>query len=60
LVHLRSILGNIGVLVTPKQFSLVGAGDKFDEGGALKSEKDVESVRAVVTELLKVAGAMKG
>jgi chromate reductase, NAD(P)H dehydrogenase (quinone) len=60
LVHLRSILGNIGVLVTPKHFSLVGASDKFDEGGALKSEKDVESLRAVVTELLKVAGAMKG
>ena len=58
LVHLRSILGNIGVLVVPKQFSLVAAHDKFDETGKLKSEKDVESVRGVVAELLKVAGKL--
>ncbi len=56
LVHLRSILGNIGVLVVPKQFALSGAGDKFDEAGALKSEREVESVRGVVAEVLKVAG----
>ena len=59
LVHLRSILGNIGVLVVPKQFSLVAAYDKFDDSGALKSEKDVESVRSVVAEVLKVAGGLK-
>lgn len=59
LVHLRSILGNIGVLVVPKQFSLVAAYDKFDEDGALKNEKDVESVRGVVVELLKVAGSVR-
>jgi chromate reductase len=59
LVHLRSILGNIGVLVVPKQFSLVAAYDKFDEDGALKNEKDVESVRGVVAELLKVAGSVR-
>ena len=59
LVHLRSILGNIGVLVVPKQFSLVSAGDKFDDSGSLLSEKDVESVRGVVAEVLKVAGALR-
>jgi chromate reductase len=59
LVHLRSILGNIGVLVVPKQFSLVAAYDKFDDSGALKTEKDVESVRSVVAEVLKVAGGLK-
>jgi chromate reductase len=59
LVHLRSILSNIGVLVVPKQFSLVAAYDKFGDSGALKSEKDVESVRGVVAELLKVAGSVR-
>ncbi|MCW1912089.1 NAD(P)H-dependent oxidoreductase [Luteolibacter sp. GHJ8] len=58
LVHLRSILGNIGVLVTAKQFCLASAYDKFDQHGALKNEKDLQGVRAVVTELLKVAGAV--
>ncbi|WP_035605643.1 NAD(P)H-dependent oxidoreductase [Haloferula sp. BvORR071] len=52
LVHLRSILGNIGVLVTPAQFALSSAYDKFDDAGQLKNPKDLESVRRVVTTLL--------
>lgn len=60
LVHLRSILGNIGVLVLPKQFALAGAFGKFDEAGALTDERAVESIRAVVASVVEVAGKLKG
>jgi hypothetical protein len=33
LVHLRAILGNIGVLVVPERFALGGAYGKFDDSG---------------------------
>jgi NAD(P)H-dependent FMN reductase len=58
LVHLRSILGNIGVLVVPNQFALAKAYDKFDEGGQLKDPKELESVRGVVAKVLEVAGKL--
>ncbi|RYD47770.1 MAG: hypothetical protein EOP83_27505, partial [Verrucomicrobiaceae bacterium] len=55
LVHLRSILGNIGVLVVPKQFALSGAYDKFDDGGKLTDESAVKSVRGVIQEVIATA-----
>ena len=58
LVHLRSILGNIGVLVMPTQFSLGSASSKFDEAGQLKDPKDLERVRGVVTKLLAAAAKL--
>ncbi|MEK7951848.1 NADPH-dependent FMN reductase [Luteolibacter soli] len=58
LVHLRSILGNIGVLVVPKQFALSGAYGKFDEGGKLTDESAVKSVKGVVEEVISVAGKL--
>lgn len=58
LVHLRSILGNIGVLVVPNQFALAKAYEKFDEGGQLKDPKELESVRGVVTKVLEIAGKL--
>jgi NAD(P)H-dependent FMN reductase len=59
LVHLRSILGNIGVLVVPKQFALGGAYGKFDEGGKLTDAPAREGVQAVVAEVLAVASKLK-
>lgn len=58
LVHLRSILGNIGVLVVPKQFALGGAFGKFDEHGALTDESAVKGVRAVIGEVVSVASKL--
>lgn len=59
LVHLRSILGNIGVLVVPKQFALGGAYPKFDGGGKLTDAAALAGVRAVVADTLEIAGKLK-
>lgn len=44
LVHLRAILGNIGVMVLPDQVSVPKAHEAFDEKGGLKDERDRKSV----------------
>jgi chromate reductase, NAD(P)H dehydrogenase (quinone) len=58
LVHLRSILGNIGVLVVPKQFALGGAYGKFDGDGKLSDAAALEGVRAVVREVTSTASRL--
>ncbi len=58
LVHLRSILGNIGVHVVPKQFALASAGTKFNDDGTLKESSDLKSVTTVVKELLATASKL--
>jgi len=59
LVHLRSILGNIGVVVTPKQFCLGSAFAKFNDDGSLKDENDTKGVTAVVKDLLATTAKLK-
>ena len=44
LVHLRSLLGNIGVLVLPDQITLGTAYDAFTESGELKDEAKAKQV----------------
>ena len=44
LVHLRSILGNIGVTVLPDQVAVSKAHDEFREDGSLKDEKMTANV----------------
>ena len=51
LVALRSILGNIGVWVSPKQHAIGGAYGKFDDEGNLTDDRDLEQVRAVIVSL---------
>lgn len=56
LVHLRSILGNIDVLVIPTQTSVPKAMDAFADDGSLKDAKQQASVKLVgqkLAELLK-------
>jgi NAD(P)H-dependent FMN reductase len=56
LVHVRAILGNIGVLVLPKQYALSGAGKAFDAEGNLTDEdvrSRAESVGTALAETLK-------
>jgi chromate reductase len=59
LVHLRSILGNIGVLVVPKQFALGSAYGKFDDSGKPSDTAVRDGVKTVVAEVLSVAAKLK-
>ncbi len=51
LVHVRQILGNIGVLVIPEQAAIRGAWTAFDEDDELKDEEQRGTVEAVGTAL---------
>src|SRR5690606_39003060 len=59
LVHLRSILGNIGVLVAPTQFALSSADGKFGADGTLTDPAAAKSVTRVVRELIGTAAKLK-
>ncbi len=51
LVHVRSILGNIGVIVLPDQVAVSGADQAFDEQGSLTDEKQQARVTGLGTTL---------
>ncbi|MCA8990319.1 MAG: NAD(P)H-dependent oxidoreductase, partial [Planctomycetaceae bacterium] len=53
LAAVRSILGNIGVIVLPGQHALTGAYDAFDEAGDLQNESDAKRVQAAVAALVE-------
>lgn len=59
LVHLRSILGNINVLVLPDQQSIPNAGEAFNEKGDLKDPKKQESVLKIGKTLVDVLEKLK-
>ncbi len=52
LVHLRSILGNIGVIVLPDQLAISAAYDAFDDSGALKDSKKAAQLTGLVKGLV--------
>lgn len=52
LVHLRAILGNIGVLVLPDQLALSKAHEAFDASGKLKDGKLQAGVNAIASKLV--------
>lgn len=60
LVTLRSILGNIGVLVLPKQQALPKAHEAFDEKGNLKDAKLQASIESLCGELVSVIQKLQG
>ena len=60
LVTVRSILGNIGVIVVPTQFALSKAHEAFDAEGNLTSEPARKSLEAVVSDVIRVARAVSG
>jgi len=58
LVTVRSILGNIGVIVVPEQHAIPQANEAFDQDGRLKDTKHQKSLERVVSAVTKLAGAM--
>ena len=59
LVHVRAILGNIGVLVVPQQRALSCGKDTFDDDGAVRDKAQRESLEAVGARVASVAAALK-
>jgi NAD(P)H-dependent FMN reductase len=51
LVHLRAILGNIGLIVLPEQVAVPKAYEAFDESGALKDPRVAKQVAGVAQSL---------
>lgn len=47
LVHVRMVLGNIGVILLPEQIAIVKAAEAFDEKGGLKDAKQDAATRAI-------------
>ncbi|MDZ8240935.1 MAG: NAD(P)H-dependent oxidoreductase [Nostoc sp. ChiQUE01a] len=54
LVHLRSILGNIKVLVLPDQIAVSKAYEAFNPDGTLKNPKQQESIEQLGDNLAKI------
>ncbi len=59
LVHLRAILGNIGVTVLPQQMAISAAYQAFDEQGNLRDQKSQETVLGIGRSVAKTAAKLK-
>lgn len=59
LVHLRSVLGNIGVLVLPGQVTISAAYEAFDAAGKLKDERKTQQLAKLAQALVSTAGKLK-
>ncbi|MDZ7992644.1 MAG: NAD(P)H-dependent oxidoreductase [Nostoc sp. EspVER01] len=59
LVHLRSILGNIKVLVLPDQVAVSKAYEAFNADGTLKDPKQQESIEQLGDGLTKILQKLK-
>jgi len=60
LVTLRSILGNIGVLVLPDQIAIPTAHEAFDDAGKLKDERKAKQVAKLAGALVELTKKLKG
>ena len=59
LVHVRAILGNIGVLVIPDQVAVSRAFEAYNDDGSLKDVKVQAAVAALGAKLARVTAALK-
>lgn len=59
LVHLRAILGNIGVVVLPDTISIATAHEAFDESGCLKDERKAKQLANIVGGLVNFIAKQK-
>lgn len=60
LAAVRSILGNIQVLVLPDQFALSKANEAFNEDGTMKNPKQQESAERIGAGLVRFLARLKG
>ena len=60
LVTVRSILGNLGVLVLPDQVAIPSAHEAFDDAGKLKDERKAKQVARLASALVALAAKLKG
>jgi chromate reductase, NAD(P)H dehydrogenase (quinone) len=58
LVHLRAILGNIGVIVLPDQIAIGKAHEAFDSDGSLKDGKQQKSVQQLGRKLAETVSKL--
>lgn len=58
LVHLRSILGNIGTHVLPEQVAVGGAFKAFDDDGKLINESDIGRIDSLARNLVDLAARL--
>lgn len=58
LVHLRAILGNIGVLVIPDQHALGKAHEAFDAEGKLKDQAQQKRIAEISKKLVMISGKL--
>lgn len=58
LVTLRSILGNIHVLVVPEQIAISKANEAFSPEGKLVDPKQQTTVEGIATRVVNIAGAL--
>ncbi|MGC1709954.1 MAG: NAD(P)H-dependent oxidoreductase [Nitrosotalea sp.] len=54
LVHVRAILGNIGVFVLPDQVAISKAHEAFNADGTLKDKKQEEQVKMIGASVAKI------
>ena len=59
LVHVRAILGNIGVIVLPEQQAIAKAGEAFDDGGRLKDAKQQDLIEGLGRRLVEFTAKLK-
>lgn len=60
LVHLRAILGNIGVLVLPDQLAIGKANEAFDAKGMLVDQKQRQGLERIVKSLVTTVARLAG
>ncbi len=58
LIHVRSILGNIGVLVLPDQKAISNASQAFDENGNLRDRAQQEAILELGSKLATVTAKL--
>jgi NAD(P)H-dependent FMN reductase len=60
LVHVRSILGNIGVIVMPDQIAIAKAHEAFNEDDTLKDKKQEDQVKKIGANVAKMLLKLNG
>lgn len=60
LVHVRAILGNVGVLVLPEQTAIPVAHEAFDANGNLKDSAKQKEVEAIGEKLARTIARLRG